>query len=132
MEIFHEEDETFYLFLGKTRSQAYITAFSKSTLTAEWNLLPADQPEAAFQVFEPREPGHEYTIVHLGERFFIVSNEESLNFRLMETPLGATQRQNWRLVIPHRKDVYIRGADAFQNQRQGGDRPQPREVVPRQ
>ncbi len=113
--VFHEADETFYLSLGKTRSQAYITAFSESTITTEWSLLSADQPQGAFQVFEPRKRGHEYAIEHLGDRFFIVSNEAALNFKLMETSLDATQHQNWREVIPHRKDVLIQGADAFQN-----------------
>jgi oligopeptidase B len=113
--VFHEEDETFFLFLGKTRSQAYITAFSESTLTTEWNLLSADQPEAAFQVFEPRRRGHEYIIEHLGERFLIVSNAEALNFKLMETSIAATQRKNWKEIIPHRKDVLIQGIDAFQD-----------------
>ena len=42
VEVFHEADDTFYLFLEKTRSRAYITAYSLSTVTTEWNLLPAD------------------------------------------------------------------------------------------
>ncbi len=114
-QVFHEKDETFYLSLGKTRSQTYITACSESTITTEWSLLPADQAQAEFQVFEPRQTGHEYSIEHLGERFFIVSNEKAQNFKLMETPVDATQRKNWQQVIPHRKDVLIEGADAFEN-----------------
>jgi len=113
--IFHEADETFYLFVGKTRSQAYITSYSISTLTDEWRILPADQPKGRFQVFQPRQRGHEYTIAHLGERFYIVTNDSALNFRLMETPLEATGRENWREVIPHRPEVYLTGLAAFEN-----------------
>jgi oligopeptidase B len=115
VEIFHEDDETFFLYLGKSRSQAYITAYAKSTLTTEYNLLPADQPEAAFRVFEPRVQGHEYKIEHIGEKFFIISNKGAINFKLMETPVISTQSQNWREVIPHRNDVFIEGADAFRD-----------------
>jgi len=123
--VFHEPDETFYLLLMKSRSQAYILAFCHSTVTTEWSLLPADQPQGQFRVFEPRQRGHEYIIEHLGERFFIISNENAQNFKLLETPLEATLRQNWREVLPHRDDVLIQGADAFQNylvlyERKGG------------
>jgi oligopeptidase B len=123
--IFHEADETYYLFLGKSRSQAYITALCHSTITSEWSILPADQPQAKFRVFAPRERGIEYSIEHWGDRFFVITNENAQNFKLMQTPVGATTRENWREVIPHRDDVLIWGAAAFENhlvlfERQGG------------
>jgi oligopeptidase B len=113
--VYHEEDETFYLFLFKTRSRAYFTTLSVSTITHEWRILPVDQPEGEFQIFQPRQRGLEYQIEHLGERFFVVTNDEALNFKLMETPIDATSRQNWREVIPHRSDVLIQGIAAFEN-----------------
>lgn len=113
--VFQEEDETFFLILLKSRSQAFIMAYCHSTITSEWHVLPADKPQSSFQVFEPRKRGHEYTIEHLGNRFYITSNENALNFKLMQTPVGATQHENWREVIPHRKDVLIEGIDAFSN-----------------
>ena len=100
--VFHEVDETYYLSLGKTRSQAYITAFSGSTLTTEVSILPAEQPQGSFQIFEPRQQGIEYEIDHLGEHFFIITNEDANNFKLMETPISATGKSNWREVIAHR------------------------------
>ncbi|MDH5606281.1 MAG: S9 family peptidase [Anaerolineae bacterium] len=112
---FHEEDETFVLVLRKSRSQSYIFAISVSTITMEWSILLADQPQDSFQVFEPRKRGHEYTIEHLGDRFFITSNEEALNFKLMETPVKDTLRKNWSEIIPHRKNVLIEGIDAFRD-----------------
>jgi oligopeptidase B len=123
--VFHELDETYYLSLGKTRSQAFIFAFSGSTLTTEVNILSADQPLDAFQVFETRHPGIEYEVDHLGERFFIITNEEAQNFKLMETPVGATSKSNWKEVISHRSEAYILGVEAFENklvlyERQGG------------
>jgi oligopeptidase B len=114
--VLHEKDETYYLSLGKTRSQAFITAFSSSTLTTEVSILPTDQPQGDFLVFEPRQEGVEYEIEHLGERFFIITNQEALNFKLMETPIGATGRNNWQEVVGHQDDVHILGLEAFENQ----------------
>ena len=112
--LFHEADETFWLFLDKSRSQSYITLLSHSTLTREWQTLDAHNPTSAFQVFAPRRRGVEYNIEHHGSRFFIVTNENATNFKLMETPERATSTENWREVIPHRADVFIEGAAAFQ------------------
>lgn len=113
--VFHEEDEAFYLILLKSRSQAHIMIYCFSFMTSEWHILPADAPKSSFKVFEPRKRGHEYTIEHLGKRFFIISNENALNFKLMQTPVDATKHEHWQEVIPHQKDVLIQGIDAFQN-----------------
>ena len=113
--LFHEADETFALFLDKSRTQSYITLLSHSTLTREWQTLDADRPNSPFQVFAPRRRGVEYNIEHHGSRFFIVTNENATNFKLMETPVSATSPEYWNEVVPHRADVFIEGAAAFQN-----------------
>ncbi len=113
--LYTESDETYYLFLLKSRTQAYLQVLSHSTLTSEWRILPADQPYTALQVFTPRRLGIEYYIEHHGDRFFIVTNENALNFRLLSTPVDATSAKNWREVIPHRSSVLIETALAFEN-----------------
>ena len=123
--LYHEADETYFLFLHKTRSQAYLTAFSHSTTTDEWRILPAGEPQGEFRVFQPRRQGIEYRIEHSGERFYVVTNEEAQNFKLMATPVSAAAREHWREVIPHRADVLLENAAAFENhlvlfERQGG------------
>jgi oligopeptidase B len=112
--LFHEADETFWLILDKSRTQSYITLLSRSTLTREWQTLDAGNPRSVFQIFAPRRRGLEYNIEHHESRFFIVTNENATNFKLMETPAHSTAVENWREVIPHRADVFIEGAAAFQ------------------
>ncbi len=113
--LYHEADETYYLFPIKFRSEKYIAALSYSTLTSEWRILPTDQPDASFRVFAPRRPGIEYYIEHHGDRFFVVTNENALNFKLMTTPEEATSPDHWQEVIPHRADVLVENALAFEN-----------------
>jgi oligopeptidase B len=113
--LFHETDETFWLFLDKTRTQSYITLLSHSTLTREWQTLNANDPDSSFRIFAPRRRGVEYSIEHHGSRFFIVTNENATNFKLMEASSNATSPENWRDVVPHRVDVFIEGVAAFQN-----------------
>lgn len=111
--IYHEADETYDLLLLKSRSEKYLMAFSQSTLTHEWRILPADQPHGAWQVFASRRPGIEYSIDHHGDRFFVLTNENAQNFRLMETSVDATTPDHWREVLPHRPEVYLQNVLAF-------------------
>ncbi len=113
--LYHETDEMYFLYLFRLRSGKFIALTSLATITTEWRILSADDPQGEFQIFEPRKTGIEYQIEHSGDRFFIITNEDAQNFKLMETPVGATSRDNWREVIPHRADVLIEGMDAFEN-----------------
>jgi oligopeptidase B len=113
--VYHEADEAYFLFLFKTRSQAYITTRSHAMTTDEWRILPADEPQGELRLFDARRKGIEYSIEHLGERFFVVTNENALNFKLMETPIDATDHSNWQPVIPNRSNILIEEAFAFEN-----------------
>lgn len=111
--LYEEKDDTYFLWMLKSRSKAFILALSHSTITDEWRVLPDDGSEAEFKVFEPRNPGIEYWIEHQGNRFFIRTNEDAVNFKLMETPQDQTAKKNWREVLPHRSDIFLTGVDAF-------------------
>ena len=52
----------------------------------------------------------EYGVEHHGDRFFVVTNADGAeNFKLMEAPVAAPGRAQWREVIPHRPDVKLSG-----------------------
>ncbi|MBN1597638.1 MAG: S9 family peptidase [Bacteroidales bacterium] len=105
--IYEEKDEIFYTFLYKSRSREYLVIGSSSTLTDEYRILKADNPFGEFSVFQKRERGVEYSIGHKGDKFYIRTNLNAKNFCLMETPVGATARDNWKIVIPHRENVLV-------------------------
>jgi len=113
--IFHEEDNTFLTFLYKTKSRDYIVIGSYATLTQDYRLIPADDPTAEPSVFEPRdrEGNLEYSIAHKGDKFYIRTNLDAQNFKIMVTPEDATGRENWRDFIPHRDDVLVEGMELF-------------------
>ncbi len=111
--LYEEKDETFFLWMLKSRSKAFLLAFSHSTITDEWRILPDNGRDVEFKVFEPRHPGIEYQVEHQGDRFFIRTNEGALNFKLMETPMDRTGKENWQEVLPHRPDTLVTGVDAF-------------------
>ena len=110
----HQEDnEAYYLSVGKTRSRDYILMDLSSKITSEVHYLDANNPTGEFQLFQPRQTGIEYSIEHHSNRFYIVTNEEAMNFKLMSTPVDRTDKSNWQTIIPHREDVMLEGIDAF-------------------
>jgi len=115
-EIYHEADETFSSVVYKSKSEKYIMIGCFSTLSSEYRFIPADKPDAAFTIVHPRESDLEYSIDHYKDKFYIVTNYKARNFRLMETSVKDTGKDNWKEIIPHREDVYLRGIEIFKDQ----------------
>ncbi|MCK9424935.1 MAG: S9 family peptidase [Ignavibacteriaceae bacterium] len=114
-EVYHETDETFSTFVYKTKSEKFIVIGSRSTLSNEYRFVDADKPESEFKIIQPREKNLEYSVDHFRDKFYIVTNLDAINFRLMETPTDKTTKENWTEVIPHRKDVLLEGIEIFKN-----------------
>ncbi|BAZ12976.1 oligopeptidase B [Calothrix sp. NIES-4071] len=112
--IHYEPDDSYFLSVGKTRSNAYIVMSLGSQVTSEAHFIDANNPlKGAFQVVEARVQGVEYEIDHHGDYFYIVTNDKAINFKLMKTPVASTSKQNWETVIPHREDVMLSGISLF-------------------
>ncbi len=113
--VYHERDNSNYIGVFKTRSEKFIFIRSGATLSTEYRYLNADQPGKAFTVFQPRQKEVLYDVDHQDDKFLIVTNWQAKNFRLLETPLTKTTRENWQEVIPHRADVLLASIDAFKD-----------------
>ena len=114
--IFHEKDDTFDTFVYKEKSKKYLVIGSTSTLTSEYQILEANNPDGQFRIFQPRVRGVEYSISHYGDSFYVVTNKDkATNFKLMKTPETATGSDNWKDLIPHRKDALIEGIEIFKD-----------------
>jgi oligopeptidase B len=75
-----------------------------------------DDPFGDFKVFQPRIRGLEYAISHYGDSFYILTNKDkATNFKVMKTPENATSKDNWKDLIPHRKDVLVEDIDIFKD-----------------
>ncbi|MCA6380758.1 MAG: S9 family peptidase [Cytophagales bacterium] len=110
-----EKDETFYTGIYKTKSNKFLVIWAGSTLTNHYQILDANTPDGKFKEFNPRERGLEYSIDHYGDKFYVVTNLEARNFRLMETPDTKTAKANWKEKIAHRKDTLLQSIEIFKN-----------------
>ena len=111
--VHHEADETFSTFVYKTKSDKYIMIGSGSTLSDEYRFLDADNPEGEFLILQERERELEYSVGHFGDKFYIRTNLDAKNFRLVETAVTATSKENWKEIIPHRENVLLTDLELF-------------------
>lgn len=115
VEVFHEKDETFNTYVYKTKSEKYIVIASFQTVSSEYQVLNADTPDGDFRILQPRERKLEYDIAHYQDKFYVRTNLDARNFRLMVTPEDQGQKESWTEVIPHREDVLLEDMDIFKD-----------------
>lgn len=113
--VFHEKDEEFHSFVYKTKSKKFLVIGSNQTLSSEYQVLESNNPTGKFRVIQPRERNLEYGLDHYGDKFYITTNLDAKNFRLMQCPLDKTTKENWTEVIPHRADVLLEGIEIFKD-----------------
>lgn len=111
--VFEETDETYSCFVYKTKSDKYLIIGSGQTLSTEYRFVDANQPNGEWTVIQAREKDLIYSISHYGDHFYITTNWEAKNFRLMKTPIAKSAKDNWTEVIAHREDVLLEGIDIF-------------------
>ena len=113
--IYEEHDPAFHTGVA-TSAPGAGSSSSPTAPSPEVRFAPAAEPTAPFRIFLPREAGHEYEIEDLGDRFFVRSNWQAPNFRLLEAPLAThADRATWREIVPHRDDVFLHGFLAFRD-----------------
>lgn len=114
--VFNEKDDAFWVSVYREKSRKYIVINSQSTLTSEYQILKADNPEGEFQIFQKRQRGLEYDIWHYENIFYILTNKDNAtNFKLMKTDESQTGMEYWQEIISHREDVLLTGIGIFKN-----------------
>ncbi|MBL4862441.1 MAG: S9 family peptidase, partial [Crocinitomicaceae bacterium] len=120
--VYEEKDDTFSCGIYKTKSDKFLMIQSHQTLSSECRFLNADDPNGEWTVILPREKKHEYSVSHFGDDFYITTNENAKNFKLVKTPVTNTDKANWKEVIPHRSDVLLEHLEIFKNHLVVGER----------
>ncbi|HUP60025.1 MAG TPA: S9 family peptidase [Thermoanaerobaculia bacterium] len=132
--VFEEKDELYDVWVERSRSGGWFFVVSDSKTTNEARLIPAAKPDAEPVVMVPRKTDHKYYPDHRGDRFYIMTNDAGINYRVVTAPVsdyaqgGRTSRppsdggrdvrppqENWVELVPYRKPVKIDSIDMFRN-----------------
>ena len=111
--IYQEDDESFWVGLGTTKDDQYIMMSLGNQTTSEWRYLKADNPIGQFQMIQTRITDIEYSVEHHSDKFYIVTNDNALNFKLVTAPVNKPGRENWTDLIPHRPAIKLDGIDMY-------------------
>ncbi|WP_010520940.1 S9 family peptidase [Aquimarina agarivorans] len=115
VDVYEETDETFDVFVYKTKSKRFICIGASATLTSEYRFVDANTPLKDFKIFQERIRGLEYGMAHYDGHFYILTNaDDATNFKLMKTQEDATEKKHWETLIPHRSDTLLEDIDVFE------------------
>lgn len=113
--VYHEKDEAFNLDLKKSKSKAYLFMLLESETTSEDWYLDASHPDGDFKIIQPRQHEMEYSVEQHGDRFYILTNDNAKNFKLMQAPINNPSKENWREVIPASDSIKLDNIEVFRN-----------------
>jgi len=110
--VYEEKDDSFYMGVGRTRDDRFITIEVGSTVSSELRYTPAANP-GAFTVLAARQRDVEYDADHFGGRWVIRTNDGAKNFKIATAPSDANSRKQWTDWLAHDEAVYIEGFELF-------------------
>ena len=119
--VYREDDERFFVDIGRTRSGRFVLIETSSKLTSESWFVPTNAPEQHPSLVAAREHEHEYSVEHhvadeTGDRFLIVTNGGGAqNFKLVAAPVAKPGRDNWVDIVPARDDVRLDAVNVFRD-----------------
>jgi oligopeptidase B len=114
-EVHREHDAAFYVGIEISRSREFFFVTMESHTATEVRLRRAGDVTGPLRVVHERRPNVEYHLVHSGDSFFILSNDDALNFRVFEVPIDNPRRERWAEIIAHRTAVKLEQIDAFEH-----------------
>ena len=123
--LFEEKDELFDLGVTRSLDKKMIFLESEAKTSHEYRYLAADNPAGQFKVVVPREDGHEYDVDYYQGEFYIVTNKNAKNFRVVTAPVRDPSEKNWKPFINHNPKIKIDGLETFAghlvvSEREGG------------
>ena len=113
--LLEEPDELYRIGVGRTKDRRYLTLTAGSMDTTEVRYLDASQPDGEFRVLLPRDKGHRYSMTHRDGVFYLRTDKDALNFRIVKVSADDPDEANWQEVIPHREDILINRFEVFRD-----------------
>jgi len=112
--IYEESDPTFSVSIGLSKSRKLVVVNISEERTSECRYLPIDQPMGELKVVESRRQGVIYEVDHVGDEFFIRTNLDAPDFRLMSAPQTTPTALYWREIVREEPGRHLSHFEAFE------------------
>ncbi|MEA3381775.1 MAG: S9 family peptidase [Pseudomonadota bacterium] len=114
--IYEESDPTFYTYISKSKDSRVIYIHHNNTDKTGVTLVDANDPTASTEVFLPLKDGQEYSVAKAEDGYYVLTNIDAKNFRIMKAPLdGFSDVSTWQEVVAHRSNVFLQNIEVFKN-----------------
>ncbi len=114
--ILEETDKTIQIGMGKTSSKQFITFNLSKTKSNEVYYLSALDDQTKPTLFLKRKPDLIYSLNHYeGQEFYITTNHQAINYKLVKTPIGINDPAKWETILPHRKNILLESTALLKN-----------------
>lgn len=113
--IYEEKDTALYLALHQTADRKFFLLRSWDFDTQDIRYLPTDQPTSEFKQILPKQAGHLYEVEHHSGYFYIVTNRNAIEGRLVKVRTEDPSPSNWIEVLPYREDRPIKKIVMFKD-----------------
>jgi oligopeptidase B len=108
-----EADEFFGVHLSKTRTGFFIYLSTSSHTTASVSYIRSNSPLSPFKEILPRKHMVDYEVEDDGKNFYILTNDDAKDYRLLKAPCRTPSK--WQEVLAHRPGIKLDGVDVFAN-----------------
>lgn len=114
--VFEEKDETLSCGIGKSRSKKYFIISSGRTDASVNHYFEADHGTGIPVLIEPLKDNVNYDADHYNNKFYIRTNLNARNYRMVEAPEATPGKEHWKDVIPNREKVFLKSFEIFKDQ----------------
>lgn len=113
--LFEEKDVLFNSGIGRSRDKKMMFIQSGAATMSEYRYLSADTPLGDWKVLTPRREGHEHSADFDNGEFYITTNRDAENFKVVRAPLSDPSEANWKDFIAHNPAIKIEGISFFKD-----------------
>jgi len=111
--VYGEKDELFDIGTSRSRDKAIVFLDIVSKTSTEVRYLRSAEPNAALTMILPREADHEYDVSHRNNLFYIRTNKDAKNFRVVTAPVNDPSEKNWKEFVAYKPAVKIESISLF-------------------
>jgi oligopeptidase B len=115
-ELYTERDSTYSVDIQTSKDNRYIFISSESSTTSEVRYLDVTTPGSQPILIQPRQREVLYGVTdYEGDSFYLTTNKNAVNFKLVKTPIAKPGMTNWQDVIPADDNALLQKVEVLQN-----------------
>ncbi|TMP38440.1 S9 family peptidase [Pseudoalteromonas rubra] len=112
--VYEEKDNTYYTYLERSKDGSEIYIVHHSTEAKGLSVIDANNGQAKPYRLLPRTKGHEYNVLKQGDYYFVYTNDNAVNFKLMKAHKDeVSDKRKWKTIIAHNPEAKLEDVELF-------------------